>query len=315
MQLHIEAGEPMKIMTKRPWIIPLAMTVFLVLTQTAYATVGVDIEVNQCGLVISGTGDGVDMSNLNPGDSKHSQLLLVNEGNGVINSIIMKTQIIKDSELSPRGGALADALRLTIRNGDDFLVNDLSFREAANLSAIDLGLMESGGEIILDFELSFPTTSGNEYQGSSFQANWYFTASCDTNGGDPGGGDPGGGDPGGGDPGGGDPGGGDPGGGDPGGGGEVDGNEGIDPGQTIVPEGQVPQGQIPLGPSVTRPDNPSVIITVEGDPIPFGSGIVMPRTGESNPLNFVLMGSLYILLGMLWRKTDENEIGYWNEVR
>lgn len=282
---------------QRPWILPIALTAILVLTPAAYATVGVDVGENQCGLVIEASGDGEDISNLYPGDSKQSQLILTNEGSNPINSIAMKTQIVNDSELSPRGGNLADVLRLTIKNGDEFLIDNLPFRDAANLSAIELGQMESGSEMVLEFSLFFPTTSGNEYQGSSFQANWYFTTSCDSNG-DPGGGDPGGGDPGGGEPG-----------DETGGGGETDTDGGAGTGQTTVPDGQVPQGPIPVGPSVTRSENPSVIITVEGDPIPLGPGIEMPRTGDPNPLNFVLTGALYILLGLLWKKTAEHEIG------
>lgn len=272
---------------QRPWILPIALTVILVLTPAAYATMGVDVEENQCGLVIEAAGDGEDIGNLYPGDRKQSQLRLVNEGENLISSIAMKTQIVHGSESSPRGGDLADVLRLTIKNGDDFLVNDLPFRDAAHLSAIELGSMVSGSEMVLDFYLFFPTTAGNEYQGSSFQANWYFATSCDSNG--------------------------DPGGGDPGGGGETGTGGGTGSGQTNVPEAQVPQGQIPLGPGITRPNNETVIITVEGDPIPFGPGVVLPRTGEANPLGFVWTGSLFILLGLLWRKTDESEIRYGNE--
>lgn len=105
---------------------------------------GVKIVGNNCGLVIEASDEKEDTSNLNPGDLKQSKLILKNKGDNRIQNVSIKTNIIANSELSPRGGNLADILKLTIKDGNNTIIDDLSFREASKLPNKSLGSMAAG---------------------------------------------------------------------------------------------------------------------------------------------------------------------------
>jgi hypothetical protein len=167
--------------------------IMLIMPQTTFANItGVKIVGDNCGLVIEASAEKEDTSNLNPGDIKCSKLILKNEGEGSL-GVSIKTNIIAGSEASPRGGKLADILKLTIMDEDKVIIDDLTFREAAKLSGKDLGTMKIGEKKVLDYIIEFPSSADNDYQGATFQANWTFTTKCSTSGGGGGGGRTGGG--------------------------------------------------------------------------------------------------------------------------
>lgn len=119
------------------------------------------------------TGNAVT-DNLGPGDVETSSLLLTNNGNDYF-TVTMNTNLITSSEKSPNGGKLADVLILTVSDGSTILVDHLTFRAASQLTAINLGRMNVSSQKKLTFSVYFPEAYGNEYQGSTFNANWTFT--------------------------------------------------------------------------------------------------------------------------------------------
>jgi len=224
----------------------------------------------EAGLVITAPLNPVDISNLNPGDTKVSQLLLTNNGSDPFQMVSIRTHILPGSENSPRGGALADILRLTIRDGNTIIVDNLTFREAAALLNQTLGSMAVGEQKVLDFTVYFPgREAGNEYQGASFQVKWIFNIIIDpSNPGEPG--DPGGpGDP-----------------ADPG-----------DPGNSDLISEDEPT---PLGsPEEGDLDEDEIIVVIEEK---FPLGPAMPRTGEKSPMYFYAAGVLIALAGVAVRQ-------------
>jgi LPXTG-motif cell wall-anchored protein len=127
------------------------------------------------GLVITAPDPEEDISNLNPGDTKQSSLLLKNNGEDPFN-VYIKTEILSGSENSPRGGKLAEIMRLTIKDGSTTIVDNITFREADQMARQALGRMDVGEQKKLDFIAHFPKEAGNEYQGASFQVTWIFDA-------------------------------------------------------------------------------------------------------------------------------------------
>lgn len=141
---------------------------------------------NENGLEIHLPEKTVDTGNLNPGDTKESYLRLVNSGEDTF-TIYIRTNILPFSEKSPRGGRLADVMTLTIKDGEQVVADD-TFREVAKEGNISLGKMTPGSEKTIYFSTDMPENAGNEYQGSSFKANWTFTTQVSGGGGGGGGG-------------------------------------------------------------------------------------------------------------------------------
>ncbi len=235
---------------------------------------GVKIVGNNCGLVIEVSDEKEDTSNLNPGDLKQSKLILKNKGDNRIQNVSIKTNIIANSETSPRGGNLADILKLTIKDGNITIIDNLSFRDAAKISSKSLGPMDAGEEKVLDFIINFPSSADNDYQGASFQTNWTFTTTCT---GSSGGGDSGG------------------------GGGRNDDPEDSDRAEEPGGEISVPDEDIPAGPiDEEEPSVPDIEITVDDEAIPIGP-TEMPKTGEMAPIYFIGFGAFIVAIGIYLR--------------
>ena len=125
------------------------------------------------GLVIKKGPESAMTDNLGPGDVVNSTMTLENDGSMPF-EVYFKTNIKQGSESSPRGGSLADRLLIEIKSGERILVPQMSFREASELVQISIAQMAVGSKLVLDFEVSFPQSANNEYQGSTFQAYWTF---------------------------------------------------------------------------------------------------------------------------------------------
>ncbi|MBW7571633.1 LPXTG cell wall anchor domain-containing protein [Caproiciproducens faecalis] len=138
------------------------------------------------GLSITAPDPAADISNLNPGDTKASRLLLTNSGRYNL-KVYMKTQI--ESESAPNGASLADGMLLTVKDGATYLAQGEHFRKASGDDSIFLGTMSPGTSKTLDFSVDLPGEGiGNEYQGSSMQVKWVFTTVYSTTSGGGGGG-------------------------------------------------------------------------------------------------------------------------------
>lgn len=249
--------------------------IIIAVPQNVYATPsGIKIVGDNCGLIIKASDKKEDTSNLNPGDIKQTKLTLINGGNNRIEQVYIKTNIIANSELSPRGGNLADILKLTIKDGNNTIIDDLSFRNAAKISSKSLGPMDAGEEKVLDFIINFPSSADNDYQGASFQTNWTFTTTCtgSSSGGDTGGG-----------------------------GGRSDDPEDSDQPEEPGGDISVPDEDIPAGPiDEEEPSVPDIEITVDDEAIPIGP-TEMPKTGEMAPIYFIGFGAFIVAIGIYLR--------------
>ncbi len=125
------------------------------------------------GLVIKKGPESAMTDNLGPGDVVRSTMTLENDGSMPF-EVYFKTNIKQGSETSPRGGSLADRLLVEIKSGERILVPQMSFRDASERVQISIAQMAVGSKLVLDFEVSFPQSANNEYQGSTFQAYWTF---------------------------------------------------------------------------------------------------------------------------------------------
>lgn len=125
------------------------------------------------GLVIKVGPEPVASDNLEPGEVVRSTMILENNGS-VPFEVYFKTNIKQGSEMSPRGGNLTDSLLVEIKTGEQILVPQMSFSEAAHLLQISIAQMEVGSKRVLDFEVTFPESANNDYQGATFQAYWTF---------------------------------------------------------------------------------------------------------------------------------------------
>lgn len=141
----------------------------------AKATRGTGYEIvgESNGLVIEAPLNPEDTGNLNPGDRKHSRLILTNTNSRAV-TVHIRTVIV--SEDTPSGGAdLADGMFLTIEDGDTVICSG-TFQEAHDIGNISLGRMASGASKTLEFYTDLPgEETGNRYQRSSMKVKWVFT--------------------------------------------------------------------------------------------------------------------------------------------
>lgn len=125
------------------------------------------------GLIITTTASKVDSSSLAPSDTVASSMRLANAGAAHFD-VHFKTHLVEGSEKSPNGGHLADVLLLTISENGRLIVDRLPMREAAKLPQSFLFRLSPDSAKQLDFELHFPESADNAYQGASFKAYWTF---------------------------------------------------------------------------------------------------------------------------------------------
>lgn len=221
------------------------------------------------GLTIEALPNGQGTGNLNPGDFKNSRLKLTNTNEDEV-TVWIRTNITARRPGS-RGGDLAEVLHLLIKEGERTITDD-SFDGAAGDDFVQIGTLDPGEVIYLDFTVTLPgPETGNKYQGSSLDANWTFRTQSESGGGG-GGGDRGGG----------------------GGGSTPEEEPPVD-----IPEEPIPGGPLAVPPGEETP-GPG-LITVEEEKVPGGS-VAMPKTGEIPPLYFYGVGSLMMLTGAALRK-------------
>lgn len=232
---------------------------------------------NANGLTIEAVPFGHNTGNLNPGDQKKSSLRLKNTNDDEI--IVWIRTNITGRRKGPNGGDLAEVLHLLIKDGSRTITDD-SFDGAAADEFVRIGTMDPGEEKLLEFTVTLPgPETGNEYQGSSIDANWTFRTQSESGGGGGGGGRGGG------------------------GGGDTPGEPTTEIPEEPVPGGptETPGGEIP-GSETPNPD----IEIIEEEPVPGGSTggptTAMPKTGEIPPVYFYGIGSLVMLTGVVIRK-------------
>jgi len=270
-------------------LIILVSLALLVFVPQALAATGYRIEGDANGLTIEALPKNQGIGNLAPGDVKESRLKLTNTNDSEVR-VWIRTNITARRP-GPNGGDLAEVLHLLIRNVDvdengtvmnvNATITNDTFDNAANEGNVFIGTMDPGEEIYLDFTVTLPgPDTGNEYQGSSIDANWTFiTESPEV-----------------------------PGGGGGGGGGRPPGGPGGTPGDTPgeeppieIPEEPVPGGPTDIPPEGDVPGTPDDLIIIEEEPVPGGPA-KMPKTGEIPPVYFYGIGSLAVLLGVAVRK-------------
>jgi len=212
------------------------------------------------GLKIAVQSAYVDTGNLNPGDTKNSSIKLTNEGSDTLT-------------LSPKPGEapdLAEKMRLTIKDGDNAITDDETFRDAAEKGDIQIGRMTPGAEKILNFHVELPNVE-NDYQGASTSVKWVFTTVSSDNGS-----------------------------------GDEDHHRRDDdgdggPDEPNGPDTTIEDEPVPVGPvDEEKPSEPETTVTVEEEEIPAGPA--MPDTGETSPLYFFAAGAFLAVLGYAVRK-------------
>lgn len=167
-------------------LILLVSLALLVTVPQALAATGYKIEGNANGLTIESQPNEQGTGNLNPGDEKASRLKLTNTNDDDVR-VWIRTNITE--RRIPEGSRdLSEVLHLLIKGGSRVITDD-SFDGAADAGNIEIGTMDPGEEIILDFTVTLPGPgTGNDYQGSSIDANWTFTTESESSGGGGGGG-------------------------------------------------------------------------------------------------------------------------------
>ncbi|MGI5901714.1 MAG: hypothetical protein ACOX7U_04485 [Desulfitobacteriia bacterium] len=126
------------------------------------------------GLVISSLDSPALIDNLNPGDLKGSCLLLDNQGNKTL-KVYIRTKITK--QYSPRGGHLADVMKLTIKDRDlgKTVIAD-TFRNAHKAKNLEIGVMSPGEKKVLCFNTCLPgEETDNRYQDATMNVKWIIT--------------------------------------------------------------------------------------------------------------------------------------------
>lgn len=269
-------------------LIILVSLALLVFVPQALAATGYRIEGDANGLTIEALPKNQGIGNLAPGDVKESRLKLTNTNNSEVR-VWIRTNIT-DRRPGPNGGDLAEVLHLLIQDvnvdregnvtGVNKTITNDTFNDAEGKDVF-VKTMGAGEVIFLDFTVTLPgPETGNDYQGSSIDANWTFTVQSREGGGGPGGGGP------------------RPGGGDPG-----------DEPPIEIPEEPIPEGpaeppgegDTPPGEGDVTPGTPDELIIIEEEPVPGGTA-KMPKTGEIPPVYFYGIGSLAVLLGVAVRK-------------
>ncbi|NLC11138.1 MAG: hypothetical protein GX767_02665 [Firmicutes bacterium] len=135
------------------------------------------VEGEDCGLVVTAAEEFTDVSNLNPGDSKSSYLVVANKGENPFRYFmdVQKTGSSAGSYRGQAGKHLDKILQMTIRreNDEQPLFQGLipNFRELA------LGELAAGESERIYVEVDFPgPEAGNEYQGASVSVQFVFRA-------------------------------------------------------------------------------------------------------------------------------------------
>ncbi|MGP4040713.1 LPXTG cell wall anchor domain-containing protein [Gracilibacillus sp. D59] len=117
----------------------------------------------------SENGNLFDLENLKPGDWADREITVSNQSNNAITYDI-DLRYIDGSEL------FYNQLSLEIKQGDTILFHD----KLSNFSMITALPLSANSEEKIDFSLTFPAESGNEFQGLTTNAEIVITAYDDT---------------------------------------------------------------------------------------------------------------------------------------
>ena len=278
----------------KKWFLVLIIACALILAapqRISASPKGIEI-IGNCGLVVEASTGKENTGNLNPGDTKRSKLTLKNTGSNRIKEIDMQTNIISGSRKSPRGGKLEEILRLTIKDGENIIIDNLPFTEAAEITKA-LGSLDVGQEKVLDLIVDFTSAADNDYQGASFQASWTFITKCGGGGDDEE---------------------------DP----PPDDDDDTPPGDKEKEEEEeeknppddvddededrieVDDESIPSGSGGKEEESVASVASIEPEEIPYGPG-KMPKTGEISPMFFYGTGALVSAIGMAIRKAGKRK--------
>jgi LPXTG-motif cell wall-anchored protein len=245
------------------------LTAWLLVALMPGIAAGADFTIaGDSGLKIKLPEKTVDTGNLNPGDSKQSCLELTNSGSETL-TVYIRTNIKANSEKSPRGGNLADAMTLIIKDGGKTVAAG-SVKEVSEEGNVLLGDLAPGADKIICFFTHFPAGAGNDYQGAAVTVNWTFTTQVVT--------------------------------------GDVDEpTEPEDPDKPDRPdrdrdprpkpptEVEIPPEAPPIGVPKLPVGPPLIEVPVE--PVPIGPPPAMPKTGQEANTPYYLLGGLVLLAG------------------
>ncbi len=244
----------------------LTLTLWLPLTLLPGIAAGAGFTITgDNGLEIKVPEKTVDTGNLNPGDSKQSCLKLTNSGSETL-TVYIRTNI-KD-EKSPRGGNLAQAMTLTIKDGDKTIAAG-TLQEVNGQKDVLIGDLAPGQEKIICFFSHLPTAADNDYQRAAVTVNWTFTTETTGGGSEPT--DPE----------------------KPEHPSEFDLDR--DPRPGPPEEIEIPPEKTPVGRPELLVDPP--LIEIPEEPVPTGPQPDMPKTGEGAHTPYYLLGGLALLIG------------------
>lgn len=272
-------------------LIVLSVSVLLLAIAGTGSTFAFVVEGQNCGLKVTVEEGYTDVSNLNPGDTKGSYLMVSNTGSGTFRYFFDIQRISSNSGKyrGVTGEPLEKILQMTVKRGEETLFKGL----VTEFKELGMGNLAAGDDQQLDISVYFPETAGNEYQGADVTVRFQFRAVCeggdDDNGGSGGDDDDGNGS----------------GGGDdepppPPGDDDEDltppGDEGLEePPETPGVEGPG-EKEPPESQDVIEPDEPAVPPT-ELEVFPE-----LPKTGEFSRPAIYGIGLLLVLAGLLLRK-------------
>lgn len=244
---------------------------------------------NKCGLEVEIPQKTVDLGNLNPGERKESYIKVTNKGSGNM-TLFIRTNMMDETTVN--GGYLADAMKLTIKDGRNMIADDL-FRNVVDNGSIFIGTLAPGTSKILDLSTYLPgDETGNEYQGAYMKVSWTFVTQCSSSGDGEERDDSGGGT----------------------GGGAGAGNTTTPPGEIVVPPEEIliEDERVPMGSDeLVEPDEANTPhepiepgeseITIEDDKMPYGY-LTIPKTGQMASMYFYSLGTLIMMIGLQLKK-------------
>jgi len=153
----------------------IAITGLLVLAAPR-SSFAISVDSGNCGLTVETPGDPVDVSNLNPGDTKSSYLIVHNSKDTPFNYFfdIVKTGSTAGQYPGLEGKHLDEIMIFTIERGGLILFQGL----LSQFNELNMGTLSGNANQRIDVTVHFPPDAGNEYQGAGVSVLFKLRSVC-----------------------------------------------------------------------------------------------------------------------------------------
>jgi LPXTG-motif cell wall-anchored protein len=157
-------------------IVLLVSSMLLIMTGPGMSY-AIDVNSGDCGLVVTASGELVDVTNLNPGDNKASYLIAENTKDMPLTYYfdIQKVGSLNGFYRGLIGKPLDEVLQITVKRGGVELFHGM----LEDFVELDMGVLGGGESQQIDIAVSlYGPDVGNEYQGASVTVRFMFRSEC-----------------------------------------------------------------------------------------------------------------------------------------